>query len=72
MVHPGKGSNLERLVRRGENSMWTCRMWVLALAAWTLTDLDGDTLPDLVVTQSCIDPLIGDAAWERYEAVCSG
>lgn len=38
--------------------------------AWTLVDLDGDALLDLVVTESCSDATIGDAAWERYEAIC--
>lgn len=39
--------------------------------AWSLVDLDGDALLDLVVTQSCSDATIGDAVWERYEAGCT-
>ncbi|GDX82124.1 hypothetical protein LBMAG42_39350 [Deltaproteobacteria bacterium] len=39
--------------------------------AWTLLDLDGDALLDLIVTESCADATVGDAAWERYESACA-
>lgn len=42
-----------------------------SLPAWSLTDLDGDVLPDLLVTADCADTALGDTHWNVYEADCT-
>ena len=36
------------------------------IPAYTLADVDGDTLPDLVVTQGCTDAALGNARWDAH------
>jgi hypothetical protein len=40
--------------------------------AWHLDDMDGDGLVDLVSTQQCVDPTVGDTAWKVYPNTGSG
>lgn len=37
-----------------------------ALPSYGLVDLDGDALVDLVVTDNCVDPAVGEARWLFY------
>jgi hypothetical protein len=37
---------------------------------WNLLDLDGDIGRDLVVTQACGDPSVGESHWQLYPATC--
>jgi len=39
--------------------------------AWALSDLDGDTLPELVLTDDCTEAAVGDTRWTTYEASCA-
>jgi hypothetical protein len=40
--------------------------------SWSTFDIDGDALPDLVVTQKCFDSALGATRWDVYKNTGSG
>jgi hypothetical protein len=40
--------------------------------SWSTFDIDGDGLPDLVVTQKCFDPALGVSRWSVYKNTGAG